>query len=182
MTGRKALRYWDGEDTSSVFDDSMRGVVNVVSDKGLLFRFTDLPSSLSGEEDVFGLEVNPRWHIELPPYGSGTVTLGLDILSYSGVTPGGGGHLHGKLFISPNPSRGKVDMYLRGLVPAGTTVSVFDASGKLVRRLAGTEDNGRYSVSWDGLDADGSPVSSGVYLVKFGLGSRAATGKVAIVR
>ncbi|HVP58611.1 MAG TPA: glucodextranase DOMON-like domain-containing protein [bacterium] len=182
MTGRRGLKYWDGEDTSSVFDDSMRGVVNVASDKGLLFRFADLPSSLSGEEDVFGLELNPRWHIELPPYGSGAVTLGLDILSYSGVIPGDGTGTHPRLLISPNPSRGKVDVCLRGLVPAGTPVAIFDTSGKLVRTLAGTADNGRYSVSWDGRDGEGRAVASGVYLVKIGSGDRAATGKVAIIR
>jgi flagellar hook assembly protein FlgD len=182
MTGRKALRYWDGVDTSSVFDDSMRGVANVISDKGLLFDFTDLPVSLAGEEDVFGLELNPRWQLAIPAYGNGTVRLGLDIVSYSGVKPGGGGRLHGRLQISPNPSRGAVDVLVRGLVPAGTPAAVFDTSGKLVRTLAGTEVNGRYLVSWDGLDSGGARVASGVYMVKVGSGASASTGKVAIVR
>lgn len=48
----------------------------------------------------------------------------------------------------------------------GTHVSlvIFDASGRLVRRLLDTTlDAGAHGVEWDALDVDGNPVANGVY-------------------
>jgi hypothetical protein len=182
MSGKKALRYWDGEDTSSVFVDSMRGVANILSNKGLLFEFLDPPTSINGEEDVFGLEVNPRWQFQIPPYGSEAVTLRLNILSYSGVKPRDRNHLHGNLLILPNPSRGNVDVYFRGLGPTGLSAEVFDVSGRLVQTLTSTTADDCPLISWNGLDRCGRPVASGIYVVRVGSGDQSSTGKVAIVK
>ncbi|MFH1219760.1 MAG: FlgD immunoglobulin-like domain containing protein [Candidatus Eisenbacteria bacterium] len=182
MTGKRALKYWDGQDTSTVFSAQMPGVVNVLSTKGLLFDFTDPPTSVSGEEDVFGLEVNPRWQFELPPYGTSAVTLQLTIASYSGVTPGDGNRPHGKLVILPNPSRGTVEVRLWGRAPAELSGSIFDTSGRLVRTLRATAADGGAFLAWDGLDQDGLPVASGIYLLRVDRGGTAFTGKVVVVR
>ncbi|MFZ1947210.1 MAG: FlgD immunoglobulin-like domain containing protein, partial [bacterium] len=193
LTGRAALTYWDGEDTSSVFTAGMRGVANVVSGRGLLLDFETAPALVSGEEDVFGLEVNPRWQLEIPPLGSGSVSLRLGLQSVSGVKPPDGKTFHGLLLIRPNPSRGSVDLYLRSPVTAPVWAEVYDARGRHVRTVPGRAgaaaaagaagaNDATGAVSWDGLDGDGRPVASGVYTVKVISGDVTSTGKVTLVR
>jgi hypothetical protein len=190
LTGRRALTYWDGEDTSSVFVAGTRGVANAVSGRGLLLDFETAPSLVSGEEDVFGLEVNPLWQLEIPAQGSGSVSLRLGMQSVSGVKPGDDKTLHGLLLIRPNPSRGSVDLYPRSAVAAPVTAEVYDARGRHVRTVSGQAGVGGRAgangatgaVFWDGLDEGGRPVASGVYTVKVISGGATSTGKVTIVR
>ena len=48
-----------------------------------------------------------------------------------------------------------------------TEVSIFDVSGRRVRVLARRAlPAGEQSLQWDGRDADGAPVPSGIYLVR----------------
>jgi subtilisin-like proprotein convertase family protein len=63
-------------------------------------------------------------------------------------------------------------------------VSIFDASGRLVRRLvSGSFPGGVHSVSWDGRDDQGATVSAGVYLVRLGWGGQMReTQRVTLVR
>lgn len=182
LTGRQSLRYWDGQDTSSVFIPSMRGVTNVESGKGLLLDFTSAPAALGGEENIFGLEINLRWVLEIPPHGSEVVSIGLDLASFSGVTPPQPERVHGKVMVFPNPSRGRVA--LRIGIDAGlpVTADVFDLSGRHVRTLKVPKIGEPCVIRWDGLNQDGLPVAGGMYFVRVSLGSRHLTGKIAILR
>ena len=71
------------------------------------------------------------------------------------------------------------------LLPAegAATVSVYDVAGRLLRTLSveryGAGLNERV---WDGTDADGNEVASGVYFVRVTAGGESATGKVVLVR
>jgi hypothetical protein len=50
---------------------------------------------------------------------------------------------------------------------SGVNLSVFDAAGRRVRMLvAGTQPAGRYSVVWNGRDAKGRQLASGVYFMR----------------
>lgn len=50
---------------------------------------------------------------------------------------------------------------------ATTTVSIADASGKVVRKIdLGPQSSGIYPLSWDGLDDTGAPVPDGAYTVQ----------------
>jgi hypothetical protein len=64
------------------------------------------------------------------------------------------------------------------------TVRVIDVRGRLVRDLGRfrRRETTRFNVTWDGRTADGTPVTSGVYLVHVDLGYEHAVEKVAIVR
>ena len=54
---------------------------------------------------------------------------------------------------------------LKLMTPARVTVSVFDLSGRLRRRIYGGEDvNGRYDRSWDGRDEGGRLLPPGLYI------------------
>ncbi|HEX5029988.1 MAG TPA: FlgD immunoglobulin-like domain containing protein [Candidatus Eisenbacteria bacterium] len=68
---------------------------------------------------------------------------------------------------SPNPSRGEgwIGFQLRN--PATATIDVFDARGRLVRRLAtGDYPMGQHSVRWDGRSQDGAALGQGVYWLR----------------
>lgn len=172
---------WFAEDING---DAVEEIV-VAAAKGLLLQFTDPPASVAGEEDVFGLEVNPRWQMEIPANGSGSVTLHLSVQAFSGVTPGDGLNFRGQLLILPNPSRGSVDVYLCDSPAADLSAQVFDARGRRVCTVTGAVAPGAGPlgfISWDGLDQEGRPVASGVYTIQVTSDGVARTGKVAIVR
>jgi len=66
-----------------------------------------------------------------------------------------------------------------------TVVALYDISGKLVRTLVSeTKAPGEYIAEWDGTDASGSPVASGVYVVclRAGKGTPPSTKTVVLVR
>ena len=66
---------------------------------------------------------------------------------------------------------------------AATRLSVYSASGALVRRLAdGVLKPGFYSAAWNGTDDAGRRVPSGVYLYRLEAGTFSATGKVLLSR
>lgn len=48
----------------------------------------------------------------------------------------------------------------------GTTISIIDGKGNLVRVLQGDKGAGEHSYSWDGKDADGKQLSDGVYTIQ----------------
>src|SRR3546814_1750831 len=46
----------------------------------------------------------------------------------------------------------------------GTTISIVDSSGKLVRVLEGEKAAGSHSYDWDGKDANGTALEAGLYM------------------
>ena len=61
-------------------------------------------------------------------------------------------------------------------------VRVYDPAGRPVRELfTGAREAGPHTCLWDGTDAQGAPVASGVYLVHARFGAAAATTKVVLV-
>jgi hypothetical protein len=181
MNGRKALRYWDGSDTSWVFEETMPGVVNVIGGKGLLFGFSDAPVSVATGVDVFGLEINPRFEIEIPPMGSSSITMNLALGALSGADLPPDEIRGRKLLILPNPSRGSVEMRVRD-AGGEITARVFDTQGKLVRVLRGSPSRSSDIIIWDGCNRSGSPVAEGIYFVRVSTPQETVTGKVAILR
>jgi FlgD Ig-like domain/NHL repeat len=76
---------------------------------------------------------------------------------------------------------------IRFVVPAGPgraySVRVYDVRGAFVRELAsGQIGGGAHEVRWDGRDAHGAPVSSGIYLYRVEAGREALTGKMALLK
>ncbi len=96
------------------------------------------------------------------------------------------------LAVVPNPARGgtvrvlfrvPVDRFGAGPI-ADVDVSVYDASGRLVRRLAGGAfPVGVRSVDWDGRDEGGRDVAGGTYFVRLSTGSGTeASERLVVVR
>ena len=71
-------------------------------------------------------------------------------------------------------------------LPEDTEVEldVFDISGRLVRRLVSEMRTGpaRHEVVWDGIDAAGQPVASGVYFYRLRAGDIVETKQMALIK
>jgi hypothetical protein len=63
-------------------------------------------------------------------------------------------------------------------------ISLYDVSGRLVRVLLrnAVQDRGNHTVLWDGLDARGLPVKSGVYLYRVQAGLHRDVGRLVYVK
>jgi hypothetical protein len=83
----------------------------------------------------------------------------------------------------PNPT--STGSTIRFALPAAGEVGIdlFDAGGRLARTLAqGPMVAGYHSVTWDGNDASGSAVASGVYYYRVRANGQAQTRRVLVVR
>jgi flagellar hook assembly protein FlgD len=68
-------------------------------------------------------------------------------------------------------------------VAASAQLGVYDASGRVVRRLAsGTSEAGPHQVAWDGLDGTGRPVGPGVYFVRVETGAVGGACKLVVTK
>jgi hypothetical protein len=84
---------------------------------------------------------------------------------------------------APNPARGSTRLAFQ--LSRATTVraEVYDVAGRRLRVLAdGPLDAGQHEVGWDGRDAAGGRVSSGMYFYRLELGGQAESRKVMLVR
>ena len=63
------------------------------------------------------------------------------------------------------------------------TISVFDLSGRYVRTLVDeVQDPSRYNITWDGRDANGRPVSTGIYFINYKAGDYVFSRKAIVLR
>ncbi len=86
------------------------------------------------------------------------------------------------LNVNPNPSRAE---FAISCDRALTGVVVYDASGRLVRRLGGSRSLAPslpVSLRWDGRDQQGRRCSPGIYLISARSGGRVATQKAILLR
>jgi hypothetical protein len=84
---------------------------------------------------------------------------------------------------APNPFNARTTVRFDLPGPARTRLAVFDVSGRLVRILIDRElGGGSHAVDWDGMDARGLGVGSGIYLLRLESGEDRATGKTVLLR
>jgi glucose/arabinose dehydrogenase len=83
----------------------------------------------------------------------------------------------------PNPSSARTALELTLPAPGDVSVRVFNAAGRSIRTiLSGDAAAGSRRVEWDGRDARGDVVPSGVYFVKAELNGEIVTRMVSVVR
>jgi hypothetical protein len=83
----------------------------------------------------------------------------------------------------PNPFTRVTSISFGTSEPGEVSLEVYDVSGRLVRVLVdGTRDANRYLETWDGRNANGTPVSSGIYFYKLKTVSFERSMKMLLVR
>lgn len=83
----------------------------------------------------------------------------------------------------PNPVRGRTSFQFSLPAAAPARLSLYDVSGRLVRRLAdGPHPAGPRTVEWDGRGEDGSRVPAGVYFCELASGTQRIQRKLVVAR
>lgn len=87
------------------------------------------------------------------------------------------------LTITPNPFRSNTAMSLSLSTSQRVELGVYDVSGRLVRQItSGTLDAGLHTFGWDGNDAGGARVKTGVYFVRGSVGGTATGSRLVVIR
>jgi len=102
-------------------------------------------------------------------YSSGSVAVWYNT-GVAGLSSGSGRASLSGLSIWPNPFRNRVSLQLTAGSKKPEAISVYDASGRLVRALRIAESGQRVAV-WDGTDATGTRLPGGIYFVCFDTGA-----------
>jgi len=83
----------------------------------------------------------------------------------------------------PNPMRGTTTLSFTLPQPQDVRLAVYDISGRLVAKIDdGHREAGLQEITWDGRDANGAEVASGIYLCRLDAGEHHATRKVTVLR
>ncbi len=83
----------------------------------------------------------------------------------------------------PNPFNQRVVIPFSLAARAEVRLAVYDALGRVVRRLLNAElDSGLHQAHWDGRDERGTAAASGVYFVRLQAGAQVAVTRVAVLR
>jgi len=85
---------------------------------------------------------------------------------------------------SPNPFGRTTKIFYKLSEPSPVTLTVYDLSGRLVRRIeqASWKGAGEQSARWDGLDERGHEATPGVYFYSLDTGGERRTQKTILVR
>jgi len=85
--------------------------------------------------------------------------------------------------VSPNPFHGGTGISIKSEAGARVEFAIYNIRGQLVKNVNLTADNaGKAGFTWDGTDAQGSPVNSGVYQYRMSSAGRFRTGRVVLIR
>jgi hypothetical protein len=83
----------------------------------------------------------------------------------------------------PNPFRASTEIVYDLAAPGAIRLRVFDVTGREVARLADEQlPAGRYRRSWDGRDARGQELASGIYFLRLEQGGRTDSRKLVLAR
>ncbi|HDI52497.1 MAG TPA: T9SS type A sorting domain-containing protein [Bacteroidetes bacterium] len=83
----------------------------------------------------------------------------------------------------PNPFNASTTIECRLSRASRLNLDLYDLVGRLVRTLTNSwEKAGTYRIKWDGCDALGKQVSSGIYLCRMNTGNFVATTKIVLIR
>jgi hypothetical protein len=85
------------------------------------------------------------------------------------------------MHLVPNPASGAVRIQIGATEASEITLSVFDVTGRLVKRLL-HGGAGPTQLVWDGTGVDGEPMTGGTYFIRLEAGDEALTTKATLAR
>ena len=179
--GRSSLAYRTGSGISQAVTGSTLGVVNTRSATAVNYSWGNPPDQLAGQEDVFALELNPKYLRTLNPGDS--TEIGFTLWKSSGVTSAA--HESRGLPVVlrleqnfPNPFNPSTVIGFE--VPSAGPVSlrVYDVLGRMVRTLTDEEKSaGSYQVVFDAAG-----LASGVYYYTLTAAGTVQTRRMLLLR
>jgi C1A family cysteine protease len=107
----------------------------------------------------------------------------IDRGTYTDVDDIGAGTAFRLETVRPNPFNPTANVAFSLPKPCDVRLAVYDVSGRLVNVLAsGRHEAGIHTKAWNGVDARGRSVGSGVYFLRLEAGDRTATQKMVLVK
>ncbi len=83
----------------------------------------------------------------------------------------------------PNPFNPSTSIRFQLASEGSVRLAIYNLKGQLVRVLSdGHRSRGSHTVTWDGLDASGDPVSSGVYLYRLQAGGKVQSRRMLLLK
>ena len=116
------------------------------------------------------------------PLASLTVTLSAHVSNATGV---GDTPVHALAFLAPRPNPLEMGCTIGFDLPraADAELAILDLSGRWIATLAnGRQEAGRHLLRWDGIDASGAPVGSGIYFARFHTAGLDRTARIVVLR
>jgi hypothetical protein len=148
--------------------------------------------AIPDDPSLYGATLYGRWYVSDPGALGGVATSPAFKLTVFGahgtgvptLTVGGGasGPRSVRLYASqPNPFRPKTTVRYDLFTASSVRLSVFDVTGRRVRRLvdAASQLPGAYSVTWDGTDDRGQTLPGGMYFYRVETDRQTQTSRVA---
>jgi len=138
------------------------------------------PSATIAIQDLY----NGSYHEAAAPIAAGRAIKYCTLYPVAIAEPGANGAPHAFLTLSPNPMR--TSGWVRFGLPTSSRVSlsVYDASGRLVRALLNNAATsaGAHSVTWDRRDGLDRRVNSGVYFIRLETEHQTVASKAVLVQ
>jgi hypothetical protein len=128
----------------------------------------------------------PHFYYKVAAVDSNGYRSGFALLRFEDITGVSGTEVPQATFLSqnyPNPFNPvtRIEFGLRE--PAQVSLRIYDAAGRLLRVVCEERFSaGRYARIWDGRDANGRRVASGVYFYRLNAGSFTRTRKMVLLR
>ena len=181
--GRSSAAYFVGTGTpSQVVSSATVGVKNLITGSAIHYLWGTNPDTLMGREDVFGLELNPRYTRTLASGDSANWSFSLvKGTTLTDVHPIATNAVPAQMELYqnyPNPFNPKTVVRGQWSVTSVIRLAVYDILGREVAVLA----DGRYPAGSYSFTFDGSKLSSGTYFCRLTAGSYVAVRKMTLVK
>jgi hypothetical protein len=82
----------------------------------------------------------------------------------------------------PNPFNPTTSIDMTIPVACQWQMTIFNVNGRVVKQMSGNATPGTTTITWDGRNDDGQPVTSGVYFYKIKAGDFCATKKMTLLK
>ncbi|MBW6513385.1 MAG: T9SS type A sorting domain-containing protein [Candidatus Syntrophosphaera sp.] len=87
------------------------------------------------------------------------------------------------LSVSPNPFQSRTILRFTLAEKGSARLGIYNLKGQLVRELLfGEKSHGTYDIAFDGRDGKGSPLASGIYIIRMDSGGKSISKKVSLIK
>lgn len=170
---------------------SLARLTTTLSGSGAGAGFGSVTFAIPDDPALYGQVVYGRWYVADPDAPAGLAASpsfrmklfglhGAGTLAADGGLPASNGRALQLYAGQPNPFRPNTAIRYELFVPSRTKLVIYDAAGRVVRRLVDEplQMAGAYSVTWDGHDDGGRSVAEGMYFYRLDAGGSSQTKRV----